>query len=125
MLLLTTFTALLLATIAHATDRCFDGQYWMDPTQEAAYQNAFCPDGYRLAALPRVEDHFKAARLVYNCRGAGRAAWIASTNDGATYGGELAIVAPKDLGEGASPEDSVGGVVKASSAVLPLICERI
>lgn len=108
-----------------AIDRCFDGQFWMDPLAFASYSEAFCPDGYRLAALPTVQDHFKAAKLVYECKGGGQAAWIASTNGGATYGGELAIVAPKKIGAGATEAESVGGIIKASSGVLPFVCEHL
>lgn len=107
-----------LATSALAKERCFDGKYFMDPNLMVRYESATCPHGYRIAALPNLDEHVRAASLVYECKGAGESGWIGSTNEGATYGGELALVAPK-AGE------SIGGVVKAVNGNMAVICERI
>jgi hypothetical protein len=118
-----TLLFLLAASIALAIDKCSDGLYSINPDTTSTFSQSSCPSGTHLATLSTLPAHFRAARLLYTCKGPAHAAWIASTNGGETFGGELAVVAPRSLEAGAAAGDVVGGVVKAAGASLPAICQ--
>jgi hypothetical protein len=121
------FLAFFFAVVSASSerDKCFDGKFWMDPTKLVTAEEASCPPGYRLAALPDLQAHLRAAQLIHHCYHGGGVAWIGSTMDGETHGGAIAIVSPKSM-DPAAGQDAVGGIIKVGKSDRhPTLCERL